>query len=69
MDFFDEAGRFKTPELAALHAVVIQGGFSTPRIEAERMLRDGERRGDPVLIARARLWLDEDDAATSAGEP
>lgn len=39
--YFHADGSFRSPELAAQHATLIQGGFSTPCIEAERMIRDG----------------------------
>lgn len=39
--FFNTDGTFRSPELAALHATTVQGGFSTPHIEAERMIADG----------------------------
>jgi len=50
--FCDEHG-FKSPEMAAAHAVMVQGGYSTPPIEAYRMLRDGG-----VGAERARAWMD-----------
>jgi len=50
--FCDEHG-FLNPELAAAHAVLVQGGFSTPPREAYRMLRDGG-----VAAERARTWLE-----------
>lgn len=50
--FFFPDGTFKSPEMAALHATSIQGGFSTPAIEAERMIADG---GLGAIAARA--WL------------
>jgi hypothetical protein len=49
----DEHG-FKNPEFAAAHATHVQGGWSTPPIEAYRMLRDGG-----VPAERARTWLQE----------
>lgn len=53
-DFFLDDGRtFKSPELAAMHATVVQGGFSTASIEARRMFNDG---GESREIARE--WLD-----------
>jgi hypothetical protein len=52
--FFDEDGYFRSPELAAMHAIVIQGGFSTPAREARRMLRDGGKGAE-----MAREWLSE----------
>lgn len=53
--FFLADGTFRSPELAALHATIIQGGFSTPAIEAERMLADG---GLGATVARD--WLYEE---------
>lgn len=50
--FFWRDGTFKSPVLAAEHACLIQGGFSTPAIEAQRMIRDG---GLGAISARA--WL------------
>lgn len=47
----DEHG-FLDPVKAAAHAVVVQGGFSTPPIEAYRMIRDGG-----VMRERALAWL------------
>lgn len=49
----DEHG-FLGPEEAAKHAIVVQGGFSTPPIEAYRMIRDGG-----VMRERALAWLAE----------
>lgn len=45
-------GVFRSPEMAAMHAIVEQGGFSTPENEARRMIRDGGRSAE---IGRA--WL------------
>jgi hypothetical protein len=53
--FGDEHG-FRDPEAAAAHAIVVQGGFSTPPVEAYRMIRDGG-----VGAERARAWLAEHD--------
>lgn len=53
---------FASPEEAAAHAIVIQGGFSTPAREARRMLRDG---GQAAAIAR--VWL-TDHRLTVDGE-
>jgi hypothetical protein len=50
--FGDEHG-FLNPEKAAMHATVIQGGYSTPPIEAYRMIHDGGAGAE-----RARAWLD-----------
>lgn len=49
--YTDEAGVFWSPVHAAAHAVHVQGGFSTPEIEAQRMLADG---GEAAV--RASLW-------------
>jgi|HubBroStandDraft_5_1064220.scaffolds.fasta_scaffold1625726_2 hypothetical protein len=49
--FADEKG-FHDPDKAAQHAVIVQGGFSTPLREAGRMLKDGG-----VHAERARAWL------------
>lgn len=51
--FCDEQG-FVSPEAAAAHAVLVQGGFSTPPVEAYRMLRDGGPAAE-----RAGAWLAE----------
>lgn len=48
----DEDGRFWDPEGAAFHAVCVQGGFSTPKREAARMLLDGG-----VSEQRALAWM------------
>lgn len=42
------------PQAAAAHAVVVQGGFSTPDIEADRMMQDLERMGVANLRAIAQ---------------
>lgn len=39
--FTDEDGFFLSPDAAAAHAIMVQGGFSTPQIEAERMISSG----------------------------
>lgn len=49
--FADEAG-FRDPEKAAMHAVIIQGGYTTPVREAYRMIKDGGVHRD-----RAVAWL------------
>lgn len=51
--FTDENGYFADPEKAAMHAVIVQGGFSTPKREAARMILDGG-----IHAERARLWMD-----------
>jgi hypothetical protein len=50
--FADEQG-FRDPDKAAQHAVIIQGGYSTPLREAARMIKDGG-----VGAERARAWMD-----------
>lgn len=50
--YFFPDGTFKSPEMAAMHATIVQGGFSTPAIEAPRMIRQG---GLGAIAARA--WL------------
>jgi hypothetical protein len=51
--FRDEHG-FYGPEEAARHAILVQGGFTTPPVEAYRMIRDGG-----MGAVRARAWLDK----------
>ena len=51
----DEQG-FLGPEEAAFHAMFVQGGFSTPKREAARMLLDGGAGAD-----RAEAWMAEKD--------
>lgn len=58
--YFDKDGRFRSVEYATQHALMIQQGFSTTQIEAERMTRStdeiertmGERflAGDPMDV-------------------
>lgn len=70
--FMDESGRFHSPETAALHAQIVQGGFSTPEIEARRMLEDARRTGDAGYAAMARGWLEANGlpvAADARDEP
>lgn len=50
--FTDEDGYFADPEKAAMHAVVVQHGFSTPEREAARMILDGG-----IHAERARAWM------------
>lgn len=52
--FFNPDGTFKTPEMAAFHAIHVQGGFSTPAREARRIVRDGQSNA-----AMAAAWLTE----------
>ena len=51
---FDADGLFLGPVEAATHAIVAQGGFTDPWIEAERMLKAGG-----VSAERATAWLAE----------
>ena len=51
--FADEHG-FLDPVTAAGHAVIVQGGFSSPPIEAHRMLRDGG-----IGAQRALAWMEK----------
>lgn len=58
--YFDKDGRFRSVEHATQHAILVQGGFTTTEIEAERMTRStdeiertmGERfiAGDPLPV-------------------
>lgn len=50
-EFFDADGLLLDPVAAAVYAMS-HGGFTTPLIEAQRMIRDGG-----VLAERARRWL------------
>jgi hypothetical protein len=51
--FADEHG-FLDPAMAAGHAAIVQGGFTTPPIEAYRMVRDGGIGGQ-----RALAWMEK----------
>lgn len=53
----DENG-FHDPETAAAHAQLVQGGFSTPDIEADRMVKEGG-----VARTRADVWRVKQAAA------
>ncbi|MDA8324117.1 MAG: hypothetical protein M0030_30490 [Actinomycetota bacterium] len=55
----DEQGRFRTPEAAAIHAVTVQGGFTTPARESRRMVADGRRGGDLEQGRIGLAWLRE----------
>lgn len=61
--FFAEDGDFKSPELAALHATEVQGGFSTPEREARRMARGSGAGAD-----RAKAWLSERGLPSEGGD-
>lgn len=55
----DENGRFRSPEAAAIHAVTVQGGFTTPAREARRMVADARRGGDLEQGRIGLAWLRE----------
>lgn len=48
------------PVMAAFHATVIQGGYSTPAIEADRMKADFRRTSDAQLA----VWAEEAGLST-----
>ena len=50
--YFADREGFLDPAKAAQHAVMIQGGFSTPLREAARMIGEGG-----VHERRARTWM------------
>lgn len=50
--YFADRQGFHDPAKAAAHAMIIQGGFSTPLREAARMIKDGG-----VSAERARAWM------------
>lgn len=50
--YFGQDGLFRSVELAAQHAV-LQGGWTTARIEAERMARSSH----PRVRAMGEAWL------------
>jgi len=64
----DEHG-FLSPVWAAIHASVIQGGFSTPPIEAYRMIRDGGVGAERALAWLAEHGLDPDDPDEGKSTP
>lgn len=51
--YIDADGYFYDPDAAAAHAVMVQGGYSTPLREAARMIADG---GESER--RAREWME-----------
>lgn len=57
--FFDADGRWLSVEHAWRHAVLVQGGFTTAQIEAERMAKER----DPKLAQMGRDWLDAHQAS------
>ena len=64
----DEHG-FLSPVWAAIHASVIQGGFSTPPIEAYRMIHDGGVGAERALAWLAEHGLDPDDPREGKNTP
>jgi hypothetical protein len=38
---------YEQAQVLAAHAVIVQGGFSTPEIERDRILKDASRQDDP----------------------
>jgi len=66
--FGDEQG-FLNPETAAAHACIVQGGFSTPPIEAYRMVRDGGINAERALAWMAEAGLDPDDPDEGKNTP
>lgn len=58
--YFDADGRFKSPEAAAMHACLVQGGFSTPAREARRMA-SANRHRNPEMVEMGLAWLDAHD--------
>lgn len=43
--------------IAAQHAIEVQGGFSTPQVEAERIAADQTKTGEPFPLARFEAEL------------
>lgn len=66
--FGDEHG-FRDPVRAAAHAVMVQGGFSTPPIEAYRMIRSGGVAADRALAWLAEVGLDPADPDEGKNTP
>jgi hypothetical protein len=70
MDFLplqDEHG-FRGPAQAAFHAMFEQGGFSTPKREAARMLLDGGVGADRALAWMTAEGLTEEDLEWDPGQ-
>jgi hypothetical protein len=59
--FFSDEHGFLDPEMAAEHAIHVQRGFSTPPIEAYRMVRDGGVGRDRALAWMEKHGLDPAD--------
>lgn len=66
--FRDEHG-FKDPEAAAAHARLIQGGFSTPPVEAYRMVHDGGVQKGRALVWMEKHGLDPNDPREGKDTP
>ena len=66
--FCDEHG-FRDPVLAAAHALMLQSGFTTPPIEAYRMIRDGGVAADRALAGLAEVGLDPADPREGKDTP
>jgi hypothetical protein len=52
--FVDEEGWFLSPVHAATHAVLVQGGVTTPEREAYRMVKDGGVHRGQAIAWRAQ---------------
>jgi hypothetical protein len=66
--FADEHG-FLDPVMAAGHAAVVQGGFTTPPVEAYRMARDGGIAGQRALAWMEKHGLDPADPREGRDTP
>lgn len=66
--FCDEHG-FRDPVLAAAHALMVQSGFTTPPIEAYRMIRDGGVAAERALAWLAEVGLDPADPREGKDTP
>ena len=55
--------------MAAAHAVMVQGGYSTPPIEAYRMIRDGGVAAERALAWLAEVGLDPADPREGKDTP
>lgn len=53
--YFDKDGLFKSVGDATVHVTLVQGGFTTERIEAERMARSDH----PRVKRMGEAWLAE----------
>lgn len=66
--YADDHG-FVSPEMAAAHAIAVQGGFTTPPIEAYRMVRDGGVAAERALAWMAEVGLDPADPREGKDTP